>query len=276
MHKKSKLVTLMYAFLMFTCVLWLIPLIFAVLTSFKSNQEALIYGYQIIPQDFTFDSWWNIINDPQAPVLRWVLNSLFVSTVHVALAITIASITAYGYCFINFKGKRLMLSLLVGSLMIPVVANIIPLYKIMDTMNAVDSFFALIVPQLGAAFATILIYNYLRDVPYELVEAAVVDGASHPWIYKNIMLPIMKPVLTVTALFCFLGSWNDFFWPTIIMNDKNKMTITAGLRIIQGDYGIEPANVMAAAVMSAIPVVIIFIFCQKHLMSGMSVNSGIK
>lgn len=276
MHNKSKTIKLMYGLLMFICLLWLIPLIFAVFTSLKSNQEALVSGYKLIPDQFTLSSWRNIVTDPQAPVLRWVLNSLFVATVHVTLALVISSVTAYGYCFIDFKGKRIMLSLLVGSLMIPTVASIIPLYKIIDSMGAVDTYFSLIVPQLGAAFATILVYNYLKDIPYELVEAAQIDGAKHSWIYFNIMLPLMKPILTVTGLFCFLGNWNDFFWPTIIMNDKNKMTITAGLRIIQGDYGLEPANVMAAAVLSAIPVFIIFIFAQKHLMSGISMNSGIK
>lgn len=276
MNKKSLILRIVEILFIIVTILWIIPLIFGVFTSLKSNTEALAYGYQLIPNEFTLGSYQDTLTNASFPVQRWVLNSLIVSVIHVGLTLVLSSLAAYGYCFVEFKYKKYMLMLLVSSLMIPAVANIIPLYKIMDGFGLIDTLAALIIPGLGAAFQVILIHNYLKDVPYELMEAATIDGASHFDVYSKIMLPIMRPVLTVAGLFCFLGIWNDFFWPTIAISDKNKLTITAGLRIINGQYGLEPANLLAAAVISAIPVAILYLFAQKHFMNGMSMNSGIK
>lgn len=276
MNKKSIILRVVEILFIILVILWLVPLLFGIFTSFKSNTEALAYGYKLLPQDWSLEGYIETLTNRSYPVFRWVINSVIVSTVHVALALIFASLAAYGYCFTNYFGKRAMMFMLSASLMIPAVANLIPLYKIMDGLMLIDTLMALILPGLGGAFATILMLNYLKDVPYELMEASIIDGASHFQIYRKVMLPIMRPILTVAGLFCFLGSWNDFFWPTIAINDKNYLTVTAGLRIINGQYGLEPANLLAAAVISALPVAILYIFASKHFMSGMSMNSGIK
>lgn len=276
MNKKSLLLRIVEILFIILVLLWLVPLVFGIFTSLKSNNEALAYGYKLLPNEWTIESYIDTLTNRSYPVMRWVVNSVVVSTVHVGLALIVASLASYGYCFVEYRFKGAMLALLAASLMIPAVANLIPLYKIMDGLGLINTLMALILPGLGAAFATILMYNYLRDVPYELMEAATIDGATHWEIYRKIMLPIMRPILTVAGLFCFLGSWNDFFWPTIAINDKNHLTITAGLRLINGEYGLEPANLLAAAVISALPVAILYIVAQKQFMSGMSMNSGIK
>ena len=275
--KKTFLEKAAYGFIMIICALWIIPLVWVVFSSFKDNTEILSRGYRFIPKNgFTLESFKAVLTNEQAPVLKWVLNSLIVSGLHVLCVLFIGSLAAFGYGRLKFKGKDALLGILLGSMMIPGLANLIPAFKIIDSLGWIDNKLALIVPGVGSVFSVMIMYNFIKGIPMDLDEAARIDGASDFYIYSRIILPLMKPVLSVVGLLCFLGSWNDFFWPTIVMQSKDSMTITAGLRIIQGTYGLEPGNLMAAALISALPVVVIFLVAQKNLMEGMALQSGIK
>lgn len=275
--KKTFMEKAAYGFIMVVCAIWMVPLIWVILSAFKSNSEILVRGYQFIPKTgFTIESFKAVLANDQAPVIRWALNSLIVSVLHVALVLFIGSMAAFGYGRLRFKGKDTLLGILLGSMMIPGIANLIPAFKIVDSLGWIDNKLALIVPGVGSVFSVLIMFNFIKGIPMDLDEAARIDGANDFYIYSRIILPLMKPVLSVVGLLCFLGSWNDFFWPTIVMQNKDNMTITAGLRVIQGTYGLQPGNLMAATLISAIPVAIIFLIAQKNLMEGMALQSGIK
>ena len=275
--QKSFLEKAAYGFMMIVCLIWLVPLIWVIMSAFKENSEILVRGYKFIPKTgFSLEAFKAVLSNEQAPVVRWALNSLIVSVLHVICVLFIGSLAAFGYGRLKFKGKDALLAILLGSMMIPGIANLIPAFKIVDSLGWIDNKLALIIPGVGSVFSVLIMFNFIKGIPMDLDEAARIDGASDFYIYSRIILPLMKPVLSVVGLLCFLGSWNDFFWPTIVMQNKDNMTITAGLRVIQGTYGLEPANLMAATLISALPVAIIFLLAQKHLMEGMALQSGIK
>lgn len=189
----------------------------------------------------------------------------------------VTSMAAFGYQRINFKGRDNLFIALILLSMVPGIVNIIPLYAIVDTLGWVDTPLACIIPGLGNVGNIFLIRQFLYGVPKEMDEAAIIDGASSWKIYSQIILPSIKPVLIVVALFTFTGSWNDFLWPSIVFNDVNHMTVSAGLQLLQGMYDQHAvATLLAGAVVAMIPTFLIYLFAQKHFIATMSFASAVK
>lgn len=258
-------------------IIWITPLIWAFLTSFKSEVEVQTVGFSFLPAQWVVTNYIDVLTDTgSAPVIRWFINSLIISISHTLLVLVVTSTSAYAYGRLKFKGKDIIFSILLASMMFPSVINLIPLFKIVDTFGWVNSFLALIIPGLGGVTNIYLIKQFMTGIPKEFDESARVDGANDWQIFSKIIVPLIKPILIVVALFSFTGSWNDFLWPSIVINNIDKMPLTPGLKLIQGMYNIKIAHLMVAAIVSIIPTFVLYLAAQKYFLEGLSVSAGVK
>lgn len=278
-HAKLRLATICaYAFLGVMVILYVVPILWAFLSTFKQNKDIINNGFTLIPQSWTLENYIKVIsNTTNAPIVKWFINSLIISCSHTALMLLVSSMAAFGYQRMKFRYRdNLFIALMLIS-MIPGIVNIIPTYVIVDYLGWVDTPLACIIPGLSNVGNIFLLRQFLYGIPKEMDEAAVIDGASSWQIYTKIILPGMKPILTVVALFTFTGSWNDFLWPSIVFNDVSNMTISAGLKLFQGMYDQHSAGTMlAGAIVAMIPTFVIYLFAQKHFIATMSFNAAVK
>ncbi|WP_390887188.1 carbohydrate ABC transporter permease [Fundicoccus culcitae] len=270
---------LAYFFLIILALIWLFPAVFGLLTSFKSQGDIMNVGFRMLPANWVMQNYVKLLqNGSSAPIVTWFFNSLFVSTTHSLLVVLIVSLTAFGYTRINFKGRDFLFYSILAISMFPSAVNIIPSYKIVDSFGWTNNFLVLIVPGLGGVSNVFLVRQFMQGIPLEYDESAKMDGATDFTIYSKIIIPLVKPILIVTGMFSFVGSWNDFLWPTIVMNNVKMLTITAGLQLLQDLYGnyVMIGQLMAAAVIAMIPTVLLFVFAQKYFIDSLNLNVGLK
>ncbi|WP_423216340.1 carbohydrate ABC transporter permease [Streptococcus equinus] len=270
---------LSYIFLIVLSIIWIVPLLFGFITSFRSQTEVVSVGFRLLPVNWIMDNYVEILNNTStAPIVRWLWNSLFIATSHTILVVIVVSVTAYGYSRLKFKYRDQIFFTVLGISMFPGVVNLIPSYKIIETLGWVNSPLAMIIPGLAGVGNIFLARQFMKGIPESFDESARVDGASEFVIYSRIIVPLIKPVLIVCALFSFTGSWNDFLWPVIVYNDVEKMPITAGLLLLQDIYGNYRliGQLMGSALLAIIPTVLLFLFAQKYFVQSMNLNAGVK
>lgn len=270
---------LAYTFLVLMCLVWVIPVLFGISTSFRSQTEVVSTGFRLIPQEIVLENYIAILtNTSTAPILRWMINSLVIAISHTFLVIVVISLTGYGYSRMKFKGRNVLFFTLLGISFFPAVVNLIPSYKIIDTLGWVNTAWAMIIPGLAGMGNIFLVRQFMLGVPHEFDESARVDGAGDFQIYFSVILPLMKPVLIVCGLFSFIGSWNDFLWPVIVYTDVEKMPITAGLLLLQDIYGNYRliGQLMGSAILAIIPTLLLFSFAQKYFIQSINLNAGLK
>ncbi|KAB8137609.1 carbohydrate ABC transporter permease [Gracilibacillus oryzae] len=280
MFKKIKVSKyLAYLFLIVVSAIWTIPVIFGIVTSFRSQTEIVNEGFRLLPVNWIVDNYVAILeNTSSAPILQWLWNSIFIATLHTLLVVAVISITGYGYSRMKFKGRDFLFFTLLAISFFPNVVNLIPSYKIIDILGWVNTPWAMIVPGLAGMGNIFLVRQFMRGIPMELDESARVDGAGDFTIYAKVILPLIRPVLIVCGLFSFTGSWNDFLWPVIVYTDVDKMPVTAGLLLLQDIYGNYRmiGQLMGSAILAIIPTLLLFFFAQKYFVSAINLNSGIK
>lgn len=274
-RKSSKY--LAFAILLVVCIAWVFPMVWAFFTSFKSNAEIQSAGFSMLPKAWTLENYAELLlGNDSAPVLKWFINSLIISVSHTILVVVVVALAGYGYTRLHFKGRDALFTLLLGSMMFPTLMNLIPNFKIVDMLGWTNTFLAVIVPGAAGVYNIFLVRQFAMGIPKELDESAVVDGAGEFQIFWHIILPLLRPVLTVVALFSFTGSWNDFLWPSIVMSDIDKLPITPGLQLLQGQYMTYPGIGTAGALLALIPTFLLYLVAQKSFMQSMALNSGIK
>lgn len=271
--------TIAYLFLALMCLIWVIPVLFGISTSFRSQTEIVSAGFRLIPQEWVIENYIAILtNTSTAPILRWMMNSLVIAISHTFLVIVVISLTGYGYSRMTFKGRNVLFFTLLGISFFPAVVNLIPSYKIIDMLGWVNTAWAMIIPGLAGMGNIFLVRQFMLGVPREFDESARVDGAGDLQIYFSVILPLMKPVLIVCGLFSFIGSWNDFLWPVIVYTDVERMPITAGLLLLQDIYGNYRliGQLMGSAMLAIIPTLLLFSFAQKYFIQSINLNAGLK
>lgn len=277
MKPKKRTKIICFILLAIICLIWVFPLVWAFFTSFKSNDEIQKVGFSMLPQQWTLENYTDLLfNNDSSPVLKWFVNSLIISVSHMFLVLVIVSTASYGYTRLKFKGRDALFTFLLGTMMFPSLMNLIPNFKIVAMLGWTNSFLAVIVPGVAGIYNIFLVRQFVLGIPKELDESAVIDGANPFQIFRHIILPLTKPALTVVALFSFTGSWNDFLWPSIVMSDIDKLPITPGLQLLQGQYLTYPGIGTAGALLALIPTFLLYLVAQKSFMQSMSLNSGIK
>lgn len=252
-------------------------MLWAILTSFKPEMEIQSMGFHMWPREWTLDNYKQLLDSNESsPVLRWFMNSLIIALGHMMLVLVIVSFAAFGYTRLKFRYRDKLFGFLLVTMMLPGVLNLIPNFKIVDSFGWTNTFLAVIVPGAASVYNLFLVKQFMDGIPKELDESAVVDGANRFQIFWHIILPLSRPVLTVVALFSFTGAWNDFLWPSIVMNDIDKLPITPGLQLLQGQYMTYPGVGTAGAILALIPTFLLYLIAQKSFMQSMALNSGIK
>lgn len=258
-------------------ILWIIPVVWAFFTSFKSKNEIISSGFSLIPNKFTLANYIELLgSNEQTPVLTWFVNSLIIAVGQTLLVLIVVSLAAYGYTRVKFKGRDALFLFLLSTMMFPSVLSLIPNYKIVDTLGLLNSPLAVILPGAAGVYNVFLVHQFAKAIPDELDEAARIDGANHLQVYWHVIMPLLKPALTVVALFTFTAAWNDFLWPSIVLTDVENMAITPGLQLLQGQYETYPGISTAGALIALLPMLGIFIFAQKYFMEALHMTSGIK
>lgn len=274
--KNKVLITACFMILLAICIIWIFPMIWALLTAFQSENEIQRMDFHILPVEFTFENYAKLFHNDSSPVLRWFANSLVIALGHMGLVLVIVALAGYGFTRLHFKGRDGLFLILMATMMFPSVMNLIPNFKIVDSFGWTNTYLAVIVPGAAGVTNVFLVRQFMLGIPKELDEAAYVDGANHWQVFWNIILPNSKPVLMVVALFSFTGAWNDFLWPSIVMRDVDMLPITPGLQLLQGQYMTYPGIAMAGAILAIIPTFVLYLFAQKKFMESMSLGSGIK
>lgn len=264
-------------FLTFLGIIWIVPLIWGIVTSFKTQIELQSVGFKFLPIQWVLSNYTELLVDnASTPLLHWFMNSLVIAVSNTLLVLVVVSLSAFAYDRLEFKGKNVLFFFLLATMMFPSVVNIIPLYKIIDMLGWVNTKWAMIVPGAAGVFNIFLVRQFMSNIPKSFDEAAQMDGASDLTVFLKVILPLSKPVLYVVALFTFTGSWNDFLWPSIVFNDIEKMPITPGLQLLQGMYAAQPPLLLAGALIAIVPTFIMYLFAQKYFLESMSLSAGVK
>ncbi len=252
------------------------PLVWMMITSFKRRADILTPVPEWLPRPAVITNYVELFSRTEEfPVLRWLANSLFISTSVTILVLLVASMAAFAFARLHFRGRDTLFMAAISTMIIPGQVLLIPAFLIVQKLGWFNTYFALIIPGLAGAFGVFLLRQFFLSVPVELEEAAVVDGAGPFTIYRSVVLPIGRPALATLAVFTFMGSWNDFVWPLIVTNDITMRTLPVGLTIFQGRYTLDYGLTMAAATVCSIPVIVAFLIFQKHVTEGITLT-GIK
>ncbi|MEO8829186.1 carbohydrate ABC transporter permease [Lapillicoccus sp.] len=250
-------------------LLWILPMVWAILTSLKSEADASAVPLQILPEHgFTLSAYSQVLSAGGLP--RWLFNSVITAVVITALTVAICALAAYALSRLDFKGQKLLTALTLASIMIPAQILIVPLFREMLSLRLVDTLWGIILPQLIVPVNVFILKRFFDGVPQELEEAGRIDGASSLRVMWSIILPLSRPILVAVAIFTFIGAWNNFLWPFIVVNDPNLMTMPVGIATVKNAYGVQYAQTMASAVIAAAPLLIIFTFFQRQIVKGIA------
>jgi len=257
-------------------LIWMLPVVWTVVTSFRPEAALQRNLASLIPYPFTIENWTFILKSSQ--LWKWLGNSVFVSTTHTLAQLTICSLAAYAFARLDFYFKRPLYLLVLIGLMVPFEATFLPVYLLFSNLKLHNTLIALILPGIASSFAVFLLTQFFRGIPRELEEAAMMDGAGRFRIFLIVIIPLSTPVITALAIFTFLGNWNSYLWPIISATSSEVYTIVIGLRKLNqawGDVNFYGRD-MAAAIFTAMPIIIFFFVFQRRIISGIAINSGIK
>lgn len=272
-ERRRKIVALVL--LIVISLLCVLPLLWAFGTSFKKN--ALTDVMSIIPREFSFDNYVKLFSDKDSPVLRWLLNSFMVSGIHTVLYLIVAALAGYAFGVAQWKGRDIVFGLLLATAMVPSVINLVPLYNLITVMNLNGNVLALILPGLGGVLYMMLIRQYFMSVPKELIEAAQLEGLGQFGIFLRIIVPLCSSAFMVAGMMTFIGSWNDYLWPSIAMAgvESQYLTLPLGIAKLLGDNNIQYGMTMAGAITSMLPTLIVYLFLQNKIIESVA-NTGSK
>ena len=248
---------------------WLVPFLWNILTSFKSEQDAVKVPVQLLPDNgFTLDAYRRVIS--QGNLAVWFTNSVVVAVAVTALSVVISALAAYGFSRMFFRGRRLLLAITLASIMVPGQLLIVPLFRQMASFDLVDTYWGVILPQLVHPVIVYILKKFFDGIPRELEESARIDGAGPLRIFASIVLPLSRPVLAAVSIFLFIGAWNNFLWPFIVTNNPDLMTLPVGLANVRSGYGLQYAQNSAAAFLAALPLLVVFVFFQRQIVRGVA------
>jgi len=269
-----------YIVLILVTIILIGPFVMALLGSFKSTQEVLAWPPTFLPEIWRTANYadvWNALADANGNSYfpRWILNSLILGTTVTVAHLFFCSVAGFAFARLNFPAKGFIFAAMLSTLMIPGMVLIIPQYQILNTLHLVNTYGAIILPNLTAAGMIFLLTQFFRAVPKELDEAAYIDGASIFTTFWRVVLPLAKPALITMALLSFQGMWNNFLSPLVLLNTPEMYPLTVGLSFLKGQYGTFYNVVLAGSMFNTLPMVLLFVFFSRFYVQGVS-YSGIK
>ena len=249
------------------------PFLWMILTSFKTNGEAMLIPPTILPEQFVTTAYTTILE--ALPFAKVYMNTILSTVITTVAQVCFCAMAAYAFARIEFPFKNAIFVLILSVLMVPGQIFLIPQYTIVQKMGLLDTLPALVLPNMFSAFGTFLLRQFFMSLPVELEEAAMLDGCNRFQIFGRVMLPLVKPGIVALVIFTAKFAWNDFMWPLIVNTSPSKMTLGPALSTLQGQYTTQYPMQMAGAVMAVIPLVVLFFIFQKQFIEGVA-QTGIK
>ncbi|ANE48200.1 ABC transporter permease [Paenibacillus swuensis] len=263
----------------FIAILFLMPLIWMLSTSFKNDFEALAGQMNFIPKKPTLDNYIEGLNGElmNVPIVRWITNSLFVGLAGTGIVLLFSSMASYALARLHdLPLRKVLFSVFVGSMMIPGILTFLPMYMEFNSLGWINTYYALILPYSAGAFGVFLLYQFFSSFPKEIEEAARIDGANKWHIYSRILLPASVSIMVTLGIFTFMSIYNDFVWPLYATTSPEMRTITAGIAMMaQGSYTQAYGKLMSMTVIATLPVMIVFIVGQRSFVKAIT-QAGVK
>jgi multiple sugar transport system permease protein len=251
-------------------IIMLLPFLWMLSTSFKEPKAVFGLQLQLIPNPVVTDNYKRIFE--VLPFSRFYWNSIITSASVTILQLVTCSFAGYAFARLRFPGRDTLFLGYLATLMIPGQVTIIPNFILLRILGWIDTYQALILPNAFSAFGTFLLRQFFSTLPADLEDAAKIDGCSYFGIYRHVILPLSKPALSSLTVFTWLGQWNSFIWPLIVINSVEMNTLTVGLRTLQGQYNTQWTLLMSGSVLALLPVLILFVLAQRTFISGMALS----
>ncbi len=255
-------------------ILWLIPGLFALKTSLTDNGTAAL-GASAILSDWnpTLKSYASLLG--AGDIWNWYIASAITSVVTAVLTVFFASMAAFALSRLRFRGSGVVLLLIILGIMIPTQVLIVPIFKELNAMSLLNTYWSVIFPQVPAVIAVFIFKQFFDGIPRELEEAARLDGAGRWRVYWSLVMPLSRPVLAAVTILTFVGVWNNLLLPLFVLSNPDLMTIPVGLATVQGSYGQRYADIQAGAILAALPLIILYLIFQRRIVEGVT-GSGLK
>jgi multiple sugar transport system permease protein len=265
----------LWVLLLALTVVFLAPLLFMLSTSFKGTEEATTLPISWLPRHAEGSSYSTLLRSVNTPVFRWFGNSLVAGLANSALIVAVDAAAAYALARMQFRGKKVVTALVIGTIFVPGFVFLVPNFLIVGKLGWLDSLAAIIVPSAGGAFGVFFLRQFFLSLPKEFEESAALDGAG-PWqTFFRIVLPNSRPALATLGVLSFLTNWNDFLWPVYVLFSPKHLTLPAGLSTLQGAATTNYPLIMAGAVVASVPVLVLFVIAQRQIVESVA-QSGVK
>ncbi len=255
-------------------LVWVFPVYWMVVTSLKVDTDTIVVPPTLFPKPIDLTAYTYIIQN--SPIAHWYVNSIVTSILITFFVLLLALLCAFALSQLEFPGKPWLYWIILAGFMIPFQASIVPLFMLMNKLGFVNSYAGVVLPQLAAPLAVVIYKQFFDQVPRELGDAARIDGASEFRVLFGIYLPMNWNITWALAIVTFIAAWNNFFWPFIVTNATDKLTIPVGITQVQSAYGVAYAKTMATAVMAAFPTVIAYLLFQRKVTEGIMATAGLK
>lgn len=260
-----------YILLSLGAVLMVFPFVWMVLTSLKTGSD--VYSFSLIPKPATLQNYAFVFT--RTDFIRWFANSIILAVTAVSSVLLFDTLVGYTLCKMQFRGKQLVFILIMSTLMVPTEMLIIPWYLMSAELKWINTYWSIMFPGLITAFGIFMMRQFFEGVPDELLEAARIDGLNELGIYARIAVPLVLPAVSALAIFTFLGNWNAFLWPVIIISKKELVTLPVGLAMFTTENNPEWERIMTAASLGTLPVLAVFMVFQRQIIEGINL-SGLK
>ncbi len=254
-------------------VIFLLPVIYIILSAFKPSFELYNPNPTFFPRQWTLSNFIEALN--KGDFVRYIFNTFFVTITSTIIAILVNTMSGYALAKFKFRGQNLILILILSTIMLPLEVIMVPIFSVLKATGLYNSLWALIIPPAATPTGIFMMRQYLVTIPDELIESARIDGATELQIFFRIILPNAKPAIATLAIFSFMWRWNDYVWPLIAISDPKKYTLQLAIANFAGEFNVDYNSTIAMSAISMIPMLIIFLIFQKQFVQG-TVSSGMK
>lgn len=264
---------LKYFVLISGAVVMIFPFFWSFMTSFKDLREILMDPFSLIPKEFTLRNYVSVFT--KVPFARYLLNSTIVALGTTFLQLVTASLAAFAFARMRFRGREVIFYIFLATMMIPQQVVMIPQYLVVMRLNLDNSYLGLIIPHAATAISIFFLRQFFLTIPRDLEDAAIIDGCGPLRTLLNVFLPLTKPAIATIAVFSFMWSWNNYFWPLLIISEPEMRTVQLGLAMFKSEGGIQWGEFMAATVVATLPIMIAYFIAQKQFVKGITLT-GLK
>jgi len=252
-------------------LLTLFPLLWMLSASFMASGEATTFPPHLVPHAFTLAQYRALFG--RLNIGRAFLSSAIVAATVTVCSVLFGSMAGYAFAKLRFGGRERMFGFLLTAIIVPPQVGMLPLFLLMKKLHLVNTYWGVIIPSMVTVFGIFLIRQFMLSVPQELLEAARIDGAGEFRIYWSVVMPLARPILATLATFMFMSTWNDFMWPLIILSNQSHHTLPVALANLLGEHVLDVELMMAGAVITVLPVLLVFLVLQRYYIAGLMVGS---